>query len=351
MPGTQKINNAVIFRTDRIGEVLLSTVAIDALRRRYPECLVTFVTSVYSAPLLERRDDVKEVITYETMGGKGNIASAVGLALKLRARKFDAAIVLNPHRSLHLACFLAGIPVRAGYGRKWGSLLNRRIKDKRDSGGKHEIEYTMDVMDLVGAGDGTVKGPLLSCDSREREAMSRKLRAAGAGAGGKLVAVHPGSSNPAKAWPREMYAQTIKSLKDEFGGSIDIFIIGTANETPLAAEIIGLSGGRAVDLTGRFALEELIAFLSLCSVFIGNDTGPMHIAAALGIPVVAIFGRNIPGVSPKRWGPVGERNIVLHENPGCEPCYDTTCPYGYKCLRRITPESVVKAAEKILGED
>ena len=162
-----------------------------------------------------------------------------------------------------------------------------------------------------------------------------------------LIAVHPGSSNPAKMWPADMYAGLIKRVKMELG--CEIAVLGSEEEKLIAESVIGAAGIKAHDLTGKFDLKELAAFIGKCGLFIGNDTGPMHMAAALGIPVIAIFGRNIPGVSPRRWGPWGENNVVFHENPGCDPCYDSKCPYDYKCLSAITVDAVFEAVKRIVN--
>ena len=154
MPRKPSPKNIVLIRTDRIGEVLLSTVAVDAIREWYPKARISFVTSAYSMPLLEDREDVEEVIAFETMSRGPALCRAMCLAGALKARRFDTAIIFNPHKALHLGCFLAGIPRRIGYGRKWGGLLTETIEDHRDKGEKHETEYDMDLVRLLG-----VKGP------------------------------------------------------------------------------------------------------------------------------------------------------------------------------------------------
>jgi lipopolysaccharide heptosyltransferase II len=347
MNAMHDINRPVIFRTDRIGEVLLSTVAVDAVKKRFPAAEVTFVTSTYSRPLIENRDDVEEVITFDTMASGNDIARALPLAVKLRKRGFDAALVLNPHKSLHLACLLAGIPLRAGYDRKWGFCLNRKMPDERDRGLKHEVLYTFDLLDLIGAG-GEPEGPVLPVDTGRLEEVRSLLSAEGMLSGRPVVAVHPGSSNPAKIWPRDKYSALIERVKAETRGNCEICLIGTDKETPISEEIIERSGGLARDMTGRFDLGGLAAFLSLCDVFTGNDTGPMHMAAAVGTPVVAVFGRNVPGAGPVRWGPWGEKNTVFHQTPGCDPCYDGMCPYAYRCMKSISVDAVADAVLRSL---
>ncbi len=345
MPKKIDPKNIVIMRTDRIGEVLLSVVAIDALKKRCPDSSISFVTSEYSKPLLEERSDIKEIITMDTLTRRGWLAKSRHLADLLRKRKFDTAVVLNPHKLLHLACFLAGIPIRVGYNRKWGFLLTKKIEDSRDSGKKHEIEYTMDLLSLLDAKDSSPR-PALYVNEEAKNSVDELLREKNIRKDRPIVAIHPGSSNPAKIWSYERYGELVNKIDAEFDPNI--VIIGDRGEKHISDKIIGQVKEKVIDLTGRLSLKELIAFLSKIDLFIGNDTGPMHMAAALNIPVIAIFGRNIAGVSPVRWGPWGDEHVVFHKHPGCEPCYDAVCPHDYKCLRAVTVSAVFEAVKQKL---
>lgn len=335
----------VIMRTDRIGEVLLSTVAIDAIKKSFPDSSVSFVTSEYSKPIVESRTDIDEVMTTDTMGKEGWFLKSVRLASLLRKKRFDMAIMLNPHKSLHLAAFLAGISQRVGYGRKWGFLLNRKITDERDKGRKHEVEYTMDLLRSL---DVTLDDPkpLLPVDKEAEKEVRNLLVGKGIQSDRPVISVHPGSSNPAKIWPRERYSELIRRLKTEL--DCYVCILGSDEERIFAREIIVDSGVEVLNLTGALSLKELTALLKKSSLFVGNDTGPMHMAAALDVPVIAIFGRNTPGVSPTRWRPWGDKHVVFHEDPGCAPCYDKSCSYDHRCLRAVNVDVVFEAAKKIV---
>ncbi len=347
MQERDKFKNFVIMRTDRIGEVLLSTVAVDSIRKAYPGARVTFVTSEYSRDIVEGREDVEEVITVDTANKDKWLLRSVRLSGLLRKKRFDTAIILNPHKLLHTACFLAGIARRVGYDRKWGFLLNKKVSDERARGEKHEIEYTMDLLRGLGI-DTTAPDPRMVIDGAAEKFIKDLLGKMKIYPDRALIIIHPGSSNPAKMWPGKHYADLIRRIKSVL--DCHIAMIGDETEKGLVKGVINEAGVDILDFSGMFDIKKLAAFLKKAGLFIGNDTGPMHMAAAIGVPVVAIFGRNIPGVSPVRWRPWGEKHAVLHESPGCDPCLDTACPYDYKCMRAVKVDAVLGAAMRILSK-
>lgn len=337
----------VILRTDRIGEVLLSTVAVDAVKRSFPGGEISFVTSAYSKPLLDGRDDIKEVMLVDTMRSGGTFKRAFFLARLLSGKKFDTAIILNPHKSLNLGCFLSGIPRRVGYDRKWSFLLTDRMKDDRNEGLKHEVEYTMEILRLLGV-EGEALSPRLCVKSGDEAYVAGLLTGKGVKKDKPLVVVHPGSSNKAKLWPMERYAELVKKIKVETGAAVAL--IGGKEERGLVERIIKLSASDALNLAGDLKLGQLAALIKRAGLFIGNDAGPMHMAAALGVRVIAIFGRNIPGAGPARWRPWGEGHVVFHQTPGCSPCGDTACKFDYRCLKNVTADAVYNAAKTMLNK-
>lgn len=346
MKKNKTIERIAVLRTDRIGEVLLSTAAIDAIKRSYPVSYVAFVTSAYSKPIVDARDNVDDVIVFDTIRKRGTFSGAVRLAAALKRKKFDTAVILNPHKSLHLACFLAGIPRRVGYCRKWPFLLTDSIPDKRNEGVKHEVEYMMDLLKVVGV-DWPPLSPRMEVRAADEAYADGILTGKGVKKDKAMVIVHPGSSNKAKIWPMERYAEVVRNIRSSTGAAV--LLIGGKEERALAEKIIKLSGADAVNMAGDLSLRQLAALIKRASLFIGNDAGPMHIAAALGVKVIAIFGRNIPGVSPIRWRPWGEGHVIFHETPGCDPCGDTACRFDYRCLKNVTAKAVSEAAKAALS--
>jgi lipopolysaccharide heptosyltransferase II len=341
----KEFNNIVIMRTDRLGEVLLSTVAVEYVKKAFPLARVTFVTSGYSRPIVEMSPDLEEVVAVDTFNKKGWLKRAVELSKFFRKKSFDAAIILNPHKITHLAAFLAGIPCRLGYDRKWGFLLTHRVKDDRDSGEKHEVDHTLEFLsNVLGGGDIPCSPKMHYGIEAEREAKML-LNANGIDHKKPIVAIHPSAGNPCKEWGADKYRELVKKLSAK---DLYVCLVGDKSSRKKAEGIVkGLDPVKIRDLTGFMGIKALGAFFSMAKLFIGNDTGPMHIAAAVGTPVIALFGRNIKGAGPKRWGPWGKGNKVFHK-PACSPCLDAKCDRSRQCMENITVDEVYSSALKIL---
>lgn len=340
--------NIIIIRTDRIGEVLLSTAVVNAIKKCYPKTRISFMTSPYSKDIVDNRKDIEEILVADTIKKGAFLRDTYKISAELKKKKFDVSIVLNPHKGLHLACFLAGIPLRMGYDRKWGILLNRKIKDLRNEGEKHEVEYALDLLNLVGIKDVNPE-VYMTVDKNSQISISEKLKNKGVDEDSKIITIHPSSSNAAKIWPYLKYVDLIKKIKSNI--ECEVIILGAKQEKELSEKIIKEVDENIIDMTGELNLKELAALIKKADLFIGNDAGPMHISAAVTTPVIAIFGRNIPGVSPRRWGPWGVKNVVFHKDPGCDPCYDRECPYEYKCLNSITVDEVFEAVKGMMESE
>jgi lipopolysaccharide heptosyltransferase II len=339
----KNINNIAIFRTDRIGEVLLSSVAVDAIKEKHPSSKIFFITSDYAKPLLEDRDDIYEIITFDTINKGKSFLEAINLAKKLYDRRIDTALVLNPHKMIHLACFLAGVTNRIGYNRKLGILLNKKIEDEREKGIKHEIEYTKDLLKFLDI-EKDKHSPRIPANAEAEKKISGIILDKQIALNKPVIVIHPGSSNPAKMWARDNYADLICKIKKEIESTV--CVIGSSAENDLCEDIIQKSKSDVLNFAGELNIKELVSLIRHANLFIGNDAGPMHIASSVNVAVIAIFGRNIPGVSPVRWGPHGDDDIVFHNDPGCRPCQDTLCPYEFQCLTAISSDMVLNAVKK-----
>jgi ADP-heptose:LPS heptosyltransferase len=163
----------------------------------------------------------------------------------------------------------------------------------------------------------------------------------------RLIAIHPGASCPSKIWPNERFAQVADKLIDRYG--VKALIIAGPKDIALAQNVMQRMRHPAVNLAGKVSLSQLASALKRCQLFISNDSGPVHIASSVGVPVISIFGRNQKGLSPKRWGPVGEKDKVIHKEVGCIECLAHNCKKDFACLKAITVDEVLKVADSILN--
>lgn len=335
----------LLTRTDRIGDVVLSTPAIKAVREKYPEAHIAFMVRPYARDIVEGNPYLDEVIIYDKYGKHKTLLSTIAFALSLRKKKFDLALMLHPTNRAHLIAFLVGIPQRMGYDRKMPFLLTKRASHLKEAGKRHELEYTLDLLRLAGieAKDRELFVPVHEKDIKRIETLLDEHHAGGSTT---LVAVNPGASCPSKRWKPENFARVSDSLAAEYKARI--LIVSDSANAEFAERVASGMKYEPVSLAGRTSVGELACLLSKCSLFISNDSGPVHIACAVGTPVISIFGRNDPGLSPKRWGPTCEQSAVFHKDVGCTTCLAHNCKIGFKCLEAITSDEVLQAARRLI---
>lgn len=338
----------LIIRTDRIGDVALSTPAIKALRNSYPLSYIAFMVRPYAKEIVEGNPYLDEVILYDKDGIHKGFFSTLLFGLHMRKKRFDTAIILHPTNRAHIIAFVAGIPNRIGLNRKLPYLLTKALDDEKFRGEKHELEYTLDILRNIGV-EVYDKSPYIPVKESNEESVDLKLIRKGVKSSDLLIAVHPGASCPSKRWPLERFASLIDRVKKSF--NVCIVLVSGPDDIAQVTELKQKLNSDVVDISGETSVGELAALLKRCRLFISNDSGPVHIATAVGTPSIVVFGRKQPGLSPKRWGPIGKEDIVLYKDVGCEVCLAHNCKIGFKCLEAITVDDVFKAVEKLLSKN
>jgi len=334
----------VIVRTDRIGDVVLSTPVIQALRRAYSDAFIAMMVAPHARELVEGNPSLNEVIVFDK-GKAAGIADSIRFARRLRAYHFDTAVILHPTVRVHIITAMALIKRRIGYDTKWGFLLTERVPHEKQFGAKHEIDYNLDLLKTLGI-QARDRRPFIAVKPENRLKVAALLEQNGFGKGDSFVAIHPGASCPSKRWPGERFARVADEIAKRF--HTRVVIVAGANNRDCGLRMSDAMEHDALDLSGDLGVGELMALLERARLLISNDSGPVHIAVALGIPVVAIFGRNQPGLSFKRWGPVGDNDVVLYKDVGCLECLAHDCKTGFQCLMAIEPHEVIEAAAKLL---
>lgn len=339
----------LIARLDRLGDVVLSTPVIRHMRKLFPDAYIAFMVRPENKDVVANNPDLNEVILYDKNGNEKSFLGSVFFALNvLRKREFDIAIALHPTNRTHLAFFLAGIPKRIGYDKKMGALLTIRVPHSKQEGAIHEAEYNFTLLKEAGFDVAGADIRPYIVTGKEEKSYADYLEGM-AGIGKNKIVLHAGASCPSKRWPAERFARAADILAEKYGS--DIVIVGGKDAEKFSKDVISSMKKKAYDLTGRLSIGVLAEILSRARLFVSNDSGPVHVAVAVGTPVIAIFGRKNPGLSPKRWGPLGRKDIVLHKDAGCEICLAHECKKGFRCLEAVTVEDVVRAAGEILGSD
>ena len=327
MKPAQAPRRILVIRTDRLGETLLTLPAIHALRRARPTDRLLMMVSPALVELLAGHPDLDEVRSEPLLRGAW-WQRAWRLSHLWRAWQIDTIVISNPKKDYHLAAWLAGIPTRVGYDRKWGWALTHRLSDDKALGEHHEVEYNQMLLTVFGISSPLSPSLQLPVGSQEEQRVVQLLGQLGVNETERVVAVHPWTSNPRKQWPVARM-QTLISRVSELPGVRPI-VVGGQEEQSRVSEVLE-EGTTALNLVGRLSLKELAACLRRARVLVTNDSGPMHVAAAVGTPVVALFGTEEAGSHPRRWGPWGLGHTVIQ-----------------KPLDEITVEEVTSAVRRYL---
>ena len=329
-----------------LGDVLMATAILKPLRETYPQAKLSFFVGDWSREVVANNPCLDEVISCGRVGSGGSysLSEYLSVARALRNGHFDCCIVLERSIWMALLPFLAGIPVRTGLDSEGrGFALNFRVPC---GGVKHEAERYLDCIRALGIAIDSSR-PEFHPSDRDRERARSILPEIGPTS--PIAAIHPGGgANPgmtltAKRWLPERFAAVADLLVQEFGATI--VLLGAAQEPELAGVVQRAMKFPAIDLTGKTDLGEMAAVLELCQLFLGNDTGPMHLATAVGTPVVAMFGPSDPRV----YGPYSSSATAVGGGLSCSPCFNRgwapTCTDA-RCMREISVEQVWTAVRE-----
>ena len=320
----------LIIKPSAIGDVVHTLPVLNLVRRRWPGAHVAWLVTPACAGLLDGHPQLDEVIRFERgrfgtwWRSPGAVAGLFGFGRALRRRAFDLVIDLQ---GLFRSGWLAGqtrAPVRVGFAnaRELAPLFYTHRVPVGDAE-QHAVERYLTVAEAIGCGRGPVEFRFAT-DDADRAVVSNFL-----GGGGPYAVLLPGTNWATKRWPVEHFAATVRPLRERFG--LRSVVAGGPGDRVLAAQIPD-----ALDLTGRTNLRQLVALLEGAAVVIANDSGPMHIAAALGRPLVTPYGPT----SPIRTGPYGRMDTVIRLDIPCSPCYSRHCSHQ-SCLRWLMPEAVL----------
>ena len=341
-----KIARILIVRTDRIGDVVLSTPVITATRLAFPQAYIAIMVSPQTREIVAKNLYLNEVIVYDKKIRHRSFFQTLCFAMDLKRKRFDLTIILHSTVRVNVICFLAGIPKRVGYKRgKMDFLLTDGLEYSKRLGEKHESEYSLDVLRSLGI---EAKGSplIMPVKKSDEKNIDNLLRENGLTEGEKFIVFHPGASSISKMWPSQNFARLADILIEKF--KVRAVLISSPDQANIGKKVKDLMRNKVVFLCGRTSLGDLAALFKRASLFISNDSGPVHIACAVGVPVVSIFARNEKGLSPTRWRPLGAKTVTLYKDVGCTECLAHNCKRDFLCLRSLVVEEVAGKASDLL---
>jgi heptosyltransferase-2 len=338
----------LIRATNWVGDAILALPALRAVRRRFRDSEIAVVARPYVADIYRDQEICNQLIPYDPKGSHAGFLGRERLAAELRAQKFDVALLLQNAFDAAWLAWRANIPERIGYARDGRSfLLTKAVPaPRRGEIPAHEKFYYLELLRRTGWLDSLPEESFIGLlvPEKKRRSAHEFLCESGVRPSALRIAIGAGASyGSAKCWPPSRFAGVANRLQDETDA--DVILFGTAAEVNVSTAISAEMRRPPIDLTGKTAIADLPGLLSQCHLFIGNDSGAMHVAAAVGLPVVAVFGPT----DPFGTAPVTQRSSIVQQKPYCSPCFLRRCPTDHRCMIAITAGMVEVAAKPWLS--
>jgi heptosyltransferase-2 len=327
------MSRVVVRATNWLGDGVMSLPAIRAIRAIFPHAHLAVAARPWVADLYARERSIDSVILYAAK----TFAEKRAFAAQLRKERFDAAILLPNSFDSALTMWMAGIPERIGYRRDSRGMLLTRAIPVPEPGDipRHERFYYLELLRRAGMMERFPATGPIELDGIDAARQAGAAALAERGVSAPAIGISPGAAyGNAKRWLPERFAEAAAQLARARGASVLVF--GSAAERPLCEQIAAAVPG-ARNLAGETTLRQFIDLAAACSVFLTNDSGAMHIASALAVPVAAVFG----ATDDTATGPSGRYALVIREHAECSPCLLRECPIDHRCMTRVTAANVV----------
>lgn len=340
----KEIKRIVVFNVNWVGDVLFSTAVIRNLRYHYPRAFISCIVPSACYQVLKGNPYLDEILIFDEHDRHRSLVAKLQFVQLLRRKRFDLVVLLHRSFTRALLCALAGIPQRVGYSTpKRGFLLTRRIMPPQVHS-LHRIDYYLGV--LAGAGMRPEdRYPEFFVSDEDKALVHQFLEKQGVGRKDFLVGLNPGGNWLPKRWPLSHWATLAAGLVKDCGAKV--IVVGAQKDQGLAAALLKQAQVPVSMAAGVFNLKQLAALAQRLDVFITADTGPLHIANAVGTRrIIALFGPTDVRIT----GPVPEKNVtILQKNVGCRvPCYKVDCADN-RCMQAITPREVLEVVKKIFA--
>jgi heptosyltransferase II len=336
----QNVSKIFVRVTNWIGDAVMNTPALGAIRASYPRSEIVVVANPIVAEILSPHPHCDRVIVFDKKGNDRGIAGFLRFTAALRQDRFDVAILLQKAVEAALMAFLARIPVRVGYptdGRRL--LLTHSTPFSEEVSRQHHSEHYLHLLRQfrINGGDGRQR---LQCTETELAWADSLLGS------GTWAAINPGAAyGSAKRWIPERFAAVGDRLAAEYG--VRIVLIGGPGEGEIGCDVEAAMSSKPFNLIGRTSVRQMMAILSRCRLMVTNDSGPMHVAAALGVPIAAIFG----ATDHTTTYPLTDNHRIIRKEFDCAPCLLRRCPTDHQCMEAVTVDDVMRAVRELLQTD
>ncbi len=339
LPGDFAPERILVIKLDHLGDVLLATPVFSNLRRRYPDAELHALTGAWSRVVLEKHPDVNNVVEYDSpafcrTGQPTSLRKTFNLYRQLRRQKYDLMVELRSDWWTVWFAFLRLTPKRL-------SRAALQVANKlgfAQFSGPHETTRNLDVLRQADI-PTPLRTAIFSVTAEDKKWASDFLATYQIERQHPLIAIHPGSPIALKRWLPERYAELADWLIAQ--KRAQILYVGVEDEIPIITEIQARMRGESINIAGKTTLTQLASILHTCNVFIGNDSGPMHLAAAVGAQTIGLYG---PG-DPTRFGPAGEKCQTIRRRSDC-PCLGEVCRFGKTgCMSEIRVTDVIQILE------
>jgi predicted lipopolysaccharide heptosyltransferase III len=335
------VRHILIIKLRYIGDVLLATPTLRAIKAARPDFNVTMMVNRGSEDVLFGNPDLDEVLVLD----KGSLAAQWRLIVGLRRRRFDTVIDLTDGDRSAFLSWISGAPVRIGFNdeHRWrGRCYTEVVRPAADI--RHRIDRDLDALKPMGIQAGS-KDPQLWLTPEEENSGDQLLDQLGVQRSQSIVILQPGARYWFKAWPPERFAELADRLMSQNG--CQVLIGGSDQDIDLSQQIRQMAKSRPIIMAGRTTIKQFAAIAKKSALFIGSDSGAMHIASAVGTPLVALFGPS----NPAEWGPRGGPADVIYMGLDCRVCFHPTCRRGEgNCMRLITVDAVYASAQRMLDK-
>jgi predicted lipopolysaccharide heptosyltransferase III len=349
----------LLIRLRQIGDVVFTTPAVRAVRERFPDATITYLVEPAAAPVVDGNPDIDELLVAPRLPGAAGWRHEWSLIHRLRATRFDLVIDFHGGPRASLLSWLSGAPMRIGYdviGRSW--MYTHPVRRPRALRARHSVENQWDLLAplAIGSPDRAAHPVTMAIDPLAVRAVNARLLGAGVNAADRLVIMHVSAGNPFRRWPIPAFAAVAVGLASRPAGCR---VLVTSGPSEHAAANLVITAARAalpeaererILSCGEFSLAELRALVERAALYIGGDSGPMHIASTSHVPMVSLYGPTLPARSAPWRAPQWPARAVEIDGLPCRPCEQRVCvPGDFRCLTWIRPEQVLAAADDALA--